>query len=216
MARRAREVTALVVAAAALVGCPSREFYRVPAEPDWTALGEERLQVPAFKAATSGWTLAEAARARVTEALMRAALPVTTASSRVRLVGRLEDLRVSSTASAPRRVLRAGTNVSGGGANVEAHVWEQELEHRLRLRLALRLEKDGAGILWQRSSEGQALQSSVEVLNWPGSDPLPPPPGPTAPAPPVAIETLGREALTQALGPLLAALTDRYGYRVVP
>jgi hypothetical protein len=212
----ARPGAAWLLLAVALAGCPSREFYRIPAEPDWSVLEADGLQVPAFEAATAGWSLAEAARVRVKETLTLATLPVTAAPSRVRLVGRLEDLRVTSAASAPRRVLRAGTNVSGGGANLETYVWEQELEHRLRLRLALRLERDGSGILWQRSSEGQAVQSSVETLNWPGSDPLPPPTSRAAPAPPTTVESLGRQALQQALAPLLEVLTDRYGYRTAP
>ncbi|MEB3222076.1 MAG: hypothetical protein VKS61_08375 [Candidatus Sericytochromatia bacterium] len=211
----ARQAIYQVTAALALflTGCPTREFYRIPAEPDWTALGSDSLEVPVFAAPTAGWSLAQAARQRVTDDLTRATLPVTATPSRVRLLGSIEDLRVTSTASAPRRVLRAGTSTTG---NIEAHVWEQEVEHRLRLRVALRLERLGSGILWQRSAEGEAVDSRVETLGWPGSDPLPPPPSRVAPALPAMTEALGRQALQQALAPLLGALTDSYGYRVVP
>lgn len=205
------------VVLAALVGCPTREFYRIPAEPPWEQLGPEGVAVPAFGAAPDSWSLAERARGSIVRALERGAVPVAGGEKAAfHLVGRITEASLTTLASAPRRILRAGTNAATAGPNVEAWVWEQEIEHVAVVKVALRLERVASGVLWQRSGEGRATRSSVEALAWPGSDPLPPPPTRLPPVEPGLASALREQALTQALAPLIEALTDRYDYRVAP
>lgn len=206
-----------VVVASLVSACPTREFYRVPAEPPWDLLGPEGVAVPAFEASPDAWSLAEEARAEVVRVLERGAVEVTPRGHATHsLVGRILEARLATVAGAPRRVLRAGTNVTGAGSNLEAWVWEQDVDHGVTVKVALRLERADREALWLRSGEGRATSSRVESLAWPGSDPLPPPRTHVTPPEPALASSLRRQALAQALAPLLAALTDRYEYRTVP
>lgn len=194
----------------ALAGCATREFYLKDSEVPWEAQGIQRVQVPAFEAQPSAWVAAEAARQALTEALSRGTVQVVEQRAQATLHGALPYFREGTTPGAPRRVLRT----SGTGSLMsESYAWEMDVTHLVELKVVVRLVTERGQVLWTQESFGTASETTSVPMNWPGSDPVPPPAVMPYPADPNVFTRLRERALEQATRPLVEGLTMHYGYR---
>lgn len=192
-----------------LTGCPSRELILQRAEAPWATEGIRRLEVPAFEGPPPGWALADQGRHAVIESLAKGTLTVVERGGQAVLRGALVGFREVSAAGAPRRAIRGAT----GGLIGDSYIWEMDVIHRVQLGLVVRLLASDGRPLWTKESSGMAEETVATTINWPGSDPMPPPIGLPAPLEPALFLRLRERALTQALEPLVTALTDHYQYR---
>lgn len=206
----ARRCWGLLALAALLAGCPTREFYLQKAEVPWEARGIARIEVPAFDAPPTAWAAADEARKQIVETLERGTVQVVEASGKPDAVlkGAIANYSQTSTPSAPRRVLKESNQIQG-----EVYAWDMDITHVVQLTLALRLVGTDGAAIWSRDGSGTANEVNTVTLNWPGDDPLPPPAANPFPPDPSLYERLRRNALDQAIQPLVAALATRYGYR---
>ena len=112
--------------------------------------------------------------------------------------------------SAPRRVQQSS---SAGGTQSISYVWELDATNTVRVGLAVRLKDDRGALVWAKETYGDGTETSAVRLNWPGNDPVPPPAVlPTMTDRGVFLR-LRQEALSEALQPLIGALTVHYGYK---
>jgi hypothetical protein len=195
---------------AALSGCASREFSLEDSEIPWEAQGIDRVSVPAFESQPNAWVAAEAARQAIVQALSRGTVQIVEQKAQATLHGALPYFREGTTPGAPRRVLRT----SGTGSLLsESYAWEMDVTHLVELKVVVRLVTDKDKQLWTQEAFGTASETSSVQLNWPGSDPVPPPAVMPYPADPSVFTRLRERALDQATQPLVNALTMHYGYR---
>lgn len=194
----------------ALAGCASREFYLQESEVPWEAQGIRQVEVPAFDAQANAWVAAETARQAITEALARGTVQVVEEGGQATLNGALPYYREGSNPGAPRRVLRStGT----GSLYSETYAWEMDVTHLVELKVVVRLVTERGQVLWTKESFGNANETTAVTLNWPGSDPVPPPAVMPYSADPSTFTRLRERAMAQAVDPLVEALTVHYGYR---
>ena len=203
---------------ALLAGCATRELVLEAAEAPWAAQGIASVDVPTFQAPPTAWAVADQARGRIRDALDRGTVRVTAVKPAAVLRGAVPSFKEASTPGAPRRILRStgSTNTTIPlGTAVDTYAWEMDVTHAVALSVVVRLERDG-DVLWTKEGFGTANETQAVTLNWPGSDPVPPPGLLAAPPDPQLFQRLRERALSQALEPLLSALTVRYEYRDVP
>lgn len=200
-------LVALILLALALAGCPTREFYLQEAEVAWQEAGITRVAVPAFEATPAAWMVADRARRAVVEALDRGTVRVVEEGGQATLEGAVVQFREGTNPGAPRRVQRTSNSL-----DPYALSWEMDVTHLVEFRLAMRLVVEGR-VLWSKESHGSATESQSVPINWPGSDPLPPPAVMPHPIDPRAYDHLRERALEEALRPLLEALAVQYRYR---
>ena len=205
-----------LLAALALAGCATRELVLEAAEAPWTAEGAATVEVPTFQADPAAWAVADAARTRLREALGRGTVRVVDRQGALVLAGAVAAYLEQATPGAPRRILRTTGGSTGPlpmGPLNEAYAWEMDVEQTVQVRLVLRLQRPDGQVVWTKEAAGSADESRAMLVNWPGSDPMPPPATmPHAPDP-VVYQRLRERALGEALEPLLHAVTVRYAYR---
>lgn len=200
----------LPLAALALLGCPTHEFYLQRSEVPWEARGITKVAVPVFDAPPTAWAAADEAHARVVEALGHGTVQVVDEKDHPEAVvkGAIAHYIQSSTPGAPRRVLQDANQQIG-----QVYVWELDVSHVIQVTLAIRVLTAEGGLVWSKEGSGQGSESNTVELNWPGDDPVPPPAAIPFPPDPALYERLRRNAMDQALQPLVEALATRYSYR---
>ncbi len=207
MSRRALSVC---LAALVLAGCATQEFYLSQPEAPWEARSIRRVTVPPFESMPAGWVVADEARRSVVTALARGTVEVTERDPQGVLEGAVVIYDEVTTTSAPRRVQQSS---SAGGTQSISYVWELDATNTVRVGLAVRLKDSRDALVWAKETYGDGNETSAVRLNWPGNDPVPPPAVlPTMTDRSVFLR-LRQEALSEALQPLIGALTVHYGYK---
>lgn len=200
----------LMLVALALTGCPSQEFYLSQPEAPWETRGIRRVAVPAFEAMPAGWMVADQSRQAVVTALARGTVEVVEEKPDGVLEGAVITYDEATTTGPPRRVQQSS---SAGGAQAVSYVWELDATYTVRVGLAVRLKDDRSALVWAKETYGDGTETSAVRLNWPGTDPMPPPAVlPTSPDRGIFMR-LREQALREALEPLIGALTVHYGYK---
>lgn len=212
MNRLASSAVPALLLLATLAGCPSREFYLKQSEVAYETHGIQRLAVPAFDAQPSAWVAAETARQAIIGALARGTVQVVEEGAQATLEGALPYYREGSNPGAPRRVLRSSGT---GSLYSETYAWEMDVTHLVEIKLVVRLVTAGGQVLWTKDAYGTANETTAVTLNWPGSDPVPPPAVMPYPADPGTFTRLRDRAMDQAIRPLVEALTVHYDYRPI-
>lgn len=207
-----RVLASVVLLGLCLAGCASREFYLQDSEVRWEEKGIQRVEVPAFEAQPTAWVAAEEARRTIMGALARGTVQVVEEKAQAILNGAMPFYREATNPGAPRRVLRTtGT----GTLMSETYAWEMDVTYMVELKLVLQLVTDRGQVLWTKETFGTANETTAVTLNWPGSDPVPPPAVMPYPADPGTFTRLRDRAMDQAVQPVVDALTVHYGYRTL-
>ncbi|MNS93705.1 hypothetical protein D3C72_1278950 [compost metagenome] len=116
----------------------------------------------------------------------------------------------ATTTGAPRRVQQSS---AAGGLQSVSYVWELDATYEVRVGLVMRLKDAEGALIWTKETYGDANETSTVRLNWPGNDPMPPPAVlPGSPDRGVFLR-LRDQASSEALQPLIGALTVHYGYK---
>ncbi|MDB5097255.1 MAG: hypothetical protein JWM80_1676 [Cyanobacteria bacterium RYN_339] len=200
---------ALLLAACVLAGCPTREFYLNRSEVPWEERGILKVELPAFEAPAEAWAAADAARRAIAEALGRGTVTlVETGEGQAVLHGAITNFTQRSTPSGPRRVQKQTTTLTG-----EVYAWDMDVTHVVQLTLVLRLVTKSGTPVWSREQSGMSTETNTVTLNWPGSDPVPPPASMPLPPDPLLYDRLRQSAVRQALDPMIEALAVHYAYR---
>jgi hypothetical protein len=199
----------LVLAAALLAGCPTREFYLDRSQVPWEEHAIRKLELPAFEAPAEAWAAADAARRSIAEALGKGTVTLVEAGQgQAVLHGAIVNYTQRSTPGGPRRVLKQTTTIEG-----QTYTWDLDVTHVVQLTLALRLVTASGTPLWSQEQSGMSTETNTVTLNWPGNDPVPPPASLPMPPDPLLYDRLRQNALGQALDPMIQAITVHYAYR---
>lgn len=202
----------LMIASALLAGCPTQEFYLHEPEAPWTANHIEAVEVPSFEAAPNAWTVGDEARTQIVQALARGTVRIVDKGGQGILEGAVTTYDETTTTGAPRRVQQSS---AAGGLSGVSYQWQIDATYAVRVGLVIRLKTPKGYMLWTKESFGNGSETSTVTMNWPGADPVPPPAVlPQSPDRSVFLR-LRQTALSEALQPLIGALTVHYGYKPI-
>jgi hypothetical protein len=200
---------ALLLAALALTGCPTREFYLDRSQVAWEDHGIRTLELPAFEAPPEAWAAADAARRAIGEALGKGTVTlVEQGKGQAVLRGAVINYVQTSTPGGPRRVLKQTNTIEG-----QVYTWDLDVTNVVQFTLTLRLVSASGTPIWGQEQSGMSTETNTVTMNWPGSDPVPPPATMPLPPDPLLYDRLRQNALRQALDPMIQAITVHYAYR---
>lgn len=204
------QATAALLLLGVLGGCASQEFYLQQPEAPWEARAIARVEVPPFEAMPSAWSVADTSRQQVVSALSRGTVTVVEQGGQAVLQGAVLTYDETTSTGAPRRVQQSS---GAGGLQSVSYVWEIDATYTVRIGLAMRLLDAKGATIWTKESYGAGTETSTVRLNWPGTDPMPPPAVlPSSPDRGTFLR-LRDEAQREAVQPLIGALTVHYGYK---
>ncbi|HEY9722347.1 MAG TPA: hypothetical protein V6D47_10050 [Oscillatoriaceae cyanobacterium] len=202
----------LLALAVLLTGCPTREFYLQQSQVPWESQHIDSVSLPAFDAPPNAWVVADSAHRTIQDALSRGTVRVVDQGGQATLHGAVTDYVESSLPGAPRRVEDSSTSV---GTPLVNYHWEMDVTHDVHLTLALRVLDAKGTVIWTKQSYGDATETETVTMDWPGSDPVAPPSVLPAAVDPAIYERLRDRALSQAISPLVDAITEHYAYKTL-